>query len=317
VALGLFGWEPLFGAKIRPLSRLKFEPTPARLERGAYLVQAVARCPYCHSELNWDLPGAPAKPETILAGRLWTQEGFSWLVSPNITPDQETGAGRWTDDMLARAIREGIGHDGRALLPTMPYQYFRRMSDEDLASVIVYIRSVTPVYNVLPKTKIPFPISRLILSAPNPVSNPVPGPDLSSTILRGAYLVQMSACGACHTVQDDQGKPTNELAFAGGFIFQTPLGVLASANITPHPSGISDYDEAMFLRVIRTGHVGARKLNPEMPWGYFRYMTDEDLRAIFSYLKTLNPIKHAVDNTEPPTYCKLCKRVHGFGERNQ
>ena len=65
------------------------------------------------------------------------------IVAPNLTPDPETGAGNWTDDQLARAIREGIGHDGRALFPMMPYTHFREMSDEDLASVIVYLRSLT------------------------------------------------------------------------------------------------------------------------------------------------------------------------------
>ena len=69
-------------------------------------------------------------------------KGFPGLVfAPNITPDPETGAGNWTDDQLARAIREGVGHDGRALFPFMPYQDFRFYSDEDLASIIVYLRS--------------------------------------------------------------------------------------------------------------------------------------------------------------------------------
>ena len=66
------------------------------------------------------------------------------VYPPNITPDKETGAGNWTDDQLARAIREGIGYDGRALFPFMPYENFRYLSDEDLASVIVYLRSIPP-----------------------------------------------------------------------------------------------------------------------------------------------------------------------------
>ncbi len=315
VALKRFRREPELGVRLRPLASTSFEPTTARLDRGAYLVQAVARCPYCHSEQDWSLPGAPAKTDKVMAGKVWTEEGYPWLVAANLTPDLKTGAGSWTNDMLARAIREGIGHDDRVLLPTMPYQSFQFMSDEDLASVIVYLRNMRPVYNPLPKTKIPIQVSPLILGAPAPITRPVPPPDVSTPILRGAYLIKLSACGACHTAQD-QATPIKELAFAGGFVFQTPLGIVASANITPHPSGISDYDEASFLRVIRTGRVGARSLNAAMPWAYFRNMTDDDLRAIFAYVKTLKSIKHSVDNGETPTYCQICNGTHGYGERN-
>lgn len=315
VVLSLFGWQPLWGAKTRPLTDRKFDRTAARRERGRYLVEAVAHCPYCHSELDWSAAGAPPQLGKEMAGRIWKLQGMPWLVSPNLTPDLETGAASWSDDMLARSIREGIGHDGRALFTAMPYQYYRYMSDEDLASVVTYIRSIKPVHNILPKTEIPFPSNRLILHAPEPVTDSVPAPDISNPIMRGAYLVQIGTCGGCHTIQEN-GRATKDLEFAGGFIFQTPLGVLASANITPDPTGISYYDEALFISVLRTGHVGARKLNPEMPWGYFRNMSDEDLRAIYAYLRTLRPIKHAVDNTELPTYCRLCRQRHGLGDRN-
>ena len=91
------------------------------------------------------------------------------VVGPNLTPDVETGAGTWCDDQLARAIREGIGHDGRALFPMMPYEDFRHMSDEDLASVVVYLRSLAPaVHAELSKTEIIFPVKYLIRSVPEP-----------------------------------------------------------------------------------------------------------------------------------------------------
>jgi hypothetical protein len=96
-----------------------------------------------------------------------------------------------------------------------------------------------------------------------------------------------------------------------------PWGEVTSANITPDASGIPYYDEALFLKVMRTGHVGARKLNSIMPWGYFRNMTDDDLKAIFAYLRTLPPVQHRVDNTEAPTVCKLCGGRHGYGEMNE
>jgi mono/diheme cytochrome c family protein len=316
ICSAVLGWRPLIGARSRALRNSSFESTDARRERGRYLVEHVARCPYCHSELDWAASGAPPRSGKAMAGRIWKLEGFPWLVSPNLTPDKQTGAGTWTDDMLARAIREGIGHDGRALFPTMPYQSFQYMSDEDLASIITYVRSVEPIHNPLPKTTIPFPTSRLILNAPQPIVTAILAPEISNRIDRGAYLLRVSACEACHTVQNYLSEPVRELRFAGGFVFQTPLGIVASPNITSDPTGISYYDEEMFLRVIRSGSVGARKLNPEMPWGYFRGMSDDDLRAIFAYLRTLKPIKHSVDNTEPRTYCKTCRQVHGAGIRN-
>ena len=86
------------------------------------------------------------------AGRSFAPDGVPFLTAPNLTPDPETGIGTWTDDMLARAIREGISHDGRTLFPIMPYQKFRHLSDEDLASIVVYLRSLPPIRNPLPPT---------------------------------------------------------------------------------------------------------------------------------------------------------------------
>jgi mono/diheme cytochrome c family protein len=293
----------------------KFEPTGARLERGKYLSESVMGCFDCHSERDWNSPGAPMLQARMGVGRVWAVDGLPLLVSNNITPDRETGAGNWTDDMLARAIREGIGHDGRTLFPLMPYQNYRQMSDEDLASVIAYLRSIPPVRNPLPKTDIPFPLSRLIQRAPQPLSEAVPAPDVSDPIKRGRYLTRMAGCADCHTPQD-KGEPIAGLDFAGGFVLLSPQGAVASTNITPSPSGIPYYDEALFLSMMRTGRVGARVISPVMPWVFYKNMTDEDLKAIFAYLRTVKPVNHQVDNAEPPTYCKLCLQSHGLGDRN-
>jgi predicted HAD superfamily phosphohydrolase len=91
---------------------------------------------------------------------------------------------------------------------------------------------------------------------------------------------------------------------------------VASANITPDPSGIPYYDETLFIQVIRTGYVKARKLKQIMPWWTFRGLSDEDLKAIFAYLKTVTPIKHRVDNTEPSAPCRICGFSHGAGDKN-
>jgi len=294
---------------------LKFERTLARYERGRYLVESLAHCFQCHSEVDWQTPGAQPKAGRRGAGTIFVEDGMQWLVAPNITPDLETGAGKWTDEQFARAIREGIGHDGRRLFPMMPYMNFRQMSDEDLASVIVYVRSVDPVRNVVPKTAIP-ELIKGSLPPHQPITGPVGGPDISNPIARGQYLVTLGNCLSCHTPMNNKGQPIMQLAFGGGMKFKGPWGEVTSANITPDPSGISYYDEALFVKTLRTGQVGARKLNSVMPWGYFRNMTDEDLKAIFAYLRTLKPVQHRVDNTEEPTECEVCGGRHGFGDRN-
>lgn len=311
------GWRPFFGPRVRPLSNRTFERTPERLARGKYLVEGVTGCLDCHSPHDWSKHDPPVLPGMEGAGSdMSTMKGLPGrVVAPNITPDPETGTGNWSDDALARAIREGIGHDGRALFPIMPYEGMSHFSDEDVASIVVFLRSLPPVRNPLPATQIIFPVKYLIRAVPQPITEPVGAPDVSDRVKRGAWLVKVSGCGDCHTPQS-QGQPIAGMEFSGGFIFDGPWGRVASANLTPSPSGISYYDEALFLQAMRTGYVKARALNPIMPWHIYRNMTDEDLKSIFAYLKTLKPIDHIVDNTEPPTDCPICKQPHGGGAQN-
>jgi mono/diheme cytochrome c family protein len=318
ISLGItftIGWRPIIGPKARTLTERHFESTPDRLARGKYLVEAVTGCVGCHSPADLSKPGVPPLEGKLGAGAPWPDKQLPWLVAPNITPDKQTGAGNWSDDTLARAIREGIGHDGRALFPVMPYGNYRSMSDEDLASVVVYIRSLPAVSNQLPTTRKPFPLNFLVNSMPQPIVGAVANPDVSSSVSRGAYLVTMASCADCHTPQE-RGQAVSGMDFAGGFVFDGPTGVVASANITPDASGISYYDETLFIQAIREGKVGARQLNPVMPWWFYGKMSDEDLKSVFAYLKTLKPVHHRVDNNEPPTACRLCRQKHGLGEKN-
>ena len=308
------GWRPIIGARKRALTDRKFEATPARLERGRYLVDGVTGCFGCHTDQDWSKPGAPPVAGREGSGHVWADQDLPWLVAPNITSDKETGAGNWSDDTLARAIREGIGHDGRTLFSAMPYPHYREMSDEDLASVIVYLRSVPPVRNQLPATKIPFPLNYLMNNVPQPVTTQA-APDLSTPEKRGAYLVSMAACADCHTPQE-KGQPLPGMEFAGGFLLHEPKGDVVSNNITPAASGIGYYNEATFIQALRQGKVGARPLRASMPWYFFGKMTDDDLKSIYAYLKTVKPVKHQIDNFEPPTFCRLCKQKHGFGATN-
>jgi mono/diheme cytochrome c family protein len=316
VAISLtIGWRPFLGPRSRSLTDRKFEPTPERLARGRYLANTVG-CIYCHSEHDWKAPGAPPIEAKLGGGQVFPEKDLPGVViAPNLTPDPETGAGTWSDDQFARAIREGIAHDGGTLFPLMPYQHYRAMSDEDLASIVVYLRSLPPVRNPLPKTEIIFPVKYLIRNAPQPLDGPVPPSDRSTAVKRGGYLVNIAGCPICHTPQE-RGQPNTSLAFAGGFTFTGPLPTVTSPNITPDPSGIPYYDENLFLQVMHTGRVRARELSAVMPFVAYRNMTDDDLKDIFAYLRTIPAVHHRVDNSLPPTDCKVCKGKHGAGDQN-
>ncbi|HKU24985.1 MAG TPA: hypothetical protein VJQ54_05900 [Candidatus Sulfotelmatobacter sp.] len=316
-AVKVLGPRAFLGPRSRPLTARTFESTPARLERGKYLANSIG-CLYCHSPHDWKQDDDPIVAGMTGAGQQLPYIGLPGKVfAPNLTPDKETGAGDWTDDMLARAIREGVGHDGRALFGIMPYAHYRNMPDEDLASIIVYLRSLPAVKNPLPKTEIIFPVKYIIRNGPEPVTSPVPSPDLSDPVKRGRFLVNLTGCSDCHTPVDNHHMPIPGMEFSGGQVLEAPWGRVASANLTPDPSGIPHYDEAIFIKAMRTGRVGARELNKTMPWSVLRNMSDEDLAGMFAYLKTLKPVSHRVDNTEKPTLCPLDGAMHGAGNQNR
>lgn len=198
----------------------------------------------------------------------------------------------------------------------MPYPRFRDMSDEDLASVIVYLRSLPPVRHELPKTDIIFPVKYLIRNAPQPVTAPVPGitPEAGAQKY-GAYLINQAGCADCHTSQVD-GKQVPGVDFAGGSPLIGPWGNVASANLTPDATGIMYYTDDFFVQVLRTGTVNGQQLNPIMPVMVYKNLTEGDLKAMFAYLHSVKAVKHTVDNSASPTACKLCRQRHGGGDKN-
>jgi mono/diheme cytochrome c family protein len=300
------------GTRSRPLTAHTFERTPARLERGRYLVSSLTNCFKCHTQHE---PGREPRPEKMGAGAVETLPGLGLQITfPNLTPDAETGAGSWTDDMFARAIREGIGHDGRPLVPIMPYEDFRYMSDEDLAAVVVYLRSIPAVYNPLPQMKLPLLFKLLTKGFPEPLTGAVSSVDSVDSIRHGEYLTQISGCEDCHMATDLEGK---KYPYGGGQIIEADTGKVAAANLTPDPSGIPYYSDDTFIQTMRTGRVGGvRELSATMPWRYYGKLNDDDLKMIFAYLRTQKAVSHHVDNSEPPTYCKFCGKTHGGGSLN-
>jgi mono/diheme cytochrome c family protein len=283
----------------------------SQLERGRYLVEAVAICFECHSERNFLQPGWPIPPGRAGGGRIMYGEGTDHpMVAANISPDRATGIGAWTDQEITRAIRDGIARDGRTVNPEMPSRYFRVMSADDLRAIVIYLRSIPPVVHALPRMPPYKP------AAPSPVAmDSIQLTRTSDAIRRGEFVVRLGGCETCHTPTNANGY-IKGLDFAGGSVFRHGDRAAASSNLTPGPSGISYYDEQKFLQVMRTGRAGARVLNSAMPWLFYRHMTDADLKCVFAYLQALPPVQHRVDNTEPPTPCRKCGNTHGLGNQN-
>ena len=134
----------------------------------------------------------------------------------------------------------------------------------------------------------------------------MPTPDLSTAEKRGAYLATLASCADCHTPMDERGQFIEGSSSLAAALLCTRREQRAAANITPAVNGIPYYNEALFLEVIRTGRVREREISDLCPWGPYRNMTDEDLKAIFAFLKTLKPVDHFVDNAMPRTKCATC-----------
>jgi len=311
------------------------EYSAAAIARGRYLSHAVCECFECHSPLYDDDRVLPIETK-LGAGDILNEK--TRLVAPNITPDPETGAGRWTDDQLVRAIRQGISHDGRRLSVVMPYPTLSILTNDDVHAIVAYLRSLPPVRNELPKW-VPL---RVAERPPDPPGPPATPNDLATRKGRGAYLAHLARCVHCHSPRPATGSEhlrRRDMEFAGGRRFETkryfdeidddpvrppaeaarldPPSFVTSPNITQDPSGIPYFDEAIFIQTIRTGRVaGRRPLTRAMLWFEFRKLTDDDLGAIFEFLRSVPPVRHRVNNADPPTYCPRCGRRHGLGELN-
>jgi mono/diheme cytochrome c family protein len=295
----------------RPLRDITVSRSPERVARGQYLSEGLLQCFVCHSERDWSKAGAPPVPALKGAGAVWP--GRPWLTAPNLTPDKDTGVGTRTDDMLIRAIREGISHDGRVLHPQMWYSSFRVLPDEDVEAVVAYLRSLKPIRRVLPKTDIP-PDRAKELRVPEPIAQPVPVVVPASDIERGRRLAFLADCSGCHT---SWYTPKNPGLYGGGNLIERLDRKTYSSNITSDDSGIAHYDAAFFREAIRTGKARGRELSPLMPWIVFRNLNDQDLDALFAYLQALPKVKHVIDNIDAPTKCRICEGEHPLGQYNK
>lgn len=290
----------------RPASTERVEATPERLARGEYLVNHVAVCLDCHSERTTAY-GFPIKPGSEGAkGFVWSKELHfpGTLAAANITPDADTGLGKWTDGEIIRAIREGVDREGNALFPIMPYGQYRHMSDEDAKSIVAYLRTLKPLRYQEPKRSLDVPLNFVVKFIPKPVEAPVAVPDHGDRLAYGKYLTTIGGCSECHTPKDDKGNPLPGKELAGGFEMHAPGMRVITANITPHPStwmGKATREEFIgrfkaFANVNASNAPQAQKgRNTLMPWLAYSGMTDEDLGAIYDYLKTVPPVENEVN----------------------
>jgi mono/diheme cytochrome c family protein len=188
----------------------------------------------------------------------------------------------------------------------MPYEQYRDMSDEDVRSVVVYLRSLAPVKSRTAPIEVDFPVSVFVRLAPRPVDGEVHAPDPKDTVAYGGYLVKMAGCRECHTPMDGPALKLDE-EFAGGHEFAIPHADgkryrSVTANITPDPTGyFGRTTKEQWIAHVRSFARVAEAPPPiepwqasMMPWLQFSGMTEEDLGAIYDFMKTVRPVAKAV-----------------------
>ena len=275
------------------------------LERGSYLANHVAGCLDCHSKRDFTKYSGPIVPGTEGGGGMVFDQKFGLpgtLYARNITPDTATGIGSWTDDELIRAVTQGISRNGDTLFPLMPYPNYNRMAKEDLLSIIAFIRTLKPINNKVPPRQLMMPISMAYPGAHlQPSIDGNKRPAESDTIPYGEYLTNMADCATCHSPLTPHGPDMNQM-FAGGYPFDLGTHTVVSANITPDSStGIGMWSEGMFLdkftkyRNPTAFNVDSANRNTIMPVSLFAGMKDQDLKAIYAYLRSIKPISNKVD----------------------
>jgi mono/diheme cytochrome c family protein len=306
--LGFLGYVVIKYPDAGPPAQLTITATPERLARGAYLANHVTVCIDCHSTRDWTKFSGPLIPGTEGNGGLefGREMGFPGTIyASNITP---ASLGTMSDGELLRAIASGVGTEGRALFPIMPYPSYDKLSEVDLASIIAYIRTLKPIHQQIPERKLDFPLNLLVRTIPAP-HHASPPPDTSDILAYGKYLANAATCIDCHT-QHVKGKMVPGMEFAGGAEFRLSDGTIRSSNITPdEATGIGAWTKEIFLAKFKLFEhpdstslsIAAMGFPSVMPWTMYAGMTGRDLEAIFAYLKAVPPKKNAVERWTPKT----------------
>jgi mono/diheme cytochrome c family protein len=256
----------------------------ALLARGTYLMESIVACGNCHVQRD---KGKPLPDKGLSGGMVFDEKPFRARAS-NITPDAETGIGKWTDAELGRAIREGIRRDGSVIGPPMPMELYRGISDRDLGAIIAYLRAQPPVKNAVPKSEYRIPLPK---SYGPPIRQPVATPSRKDAVRYGAYLAgPLGHCTECHTPRVKGHTDWKRLG-AGGNDFHGPWGVSVARNLTPHESGLKRWSDQDIARAIRDGvRNDGTRLKPPMAFDWYRNINDDDMKALIAYLRSLKPL---------------------------
>ncbi|TWD90364.1 nicotinate dehydrogenase subunit B [Variovorax beijingensis] len=276
---GLLGWR----SAIAPVSLTAPVYSEATIERGRVLA-ALGDCAVCHTAPG----GAPN------AGGRAMQTPFGTLYTTNLTPDADTGLGRWSFSAFQRAMREGVSRDGHHLYPAFPYTAFARTSDDDLQALYAYFMSMPAVRAETPKAELKFPFSMRPLMAgwnalfhdPAPLQ---PVATQSAEWNRGAYLVNgLGHCGACHTPRNALGAEQGGSAFLSGAMvdgWEAPALTQRSKSAVP-------WDADELYRYLRQGHTQRHGIAGGPMAEVVRELaqvSDADVRAMATYLASFNP----------------------------
>ncbi|MDR7543935.1 MAG: c-type cytochrome [Armatimonadota bacterium] len=246
----------------------------ASIQRGRHVALVLAKCGDCHGE--------------DLGGLIVVDAPLFRIVGPNLTAGRGGVGARLTDADWLRAIRHGVGRDGRALL-SMPSEDYFHMSETDLAAVVAYARSVPPVDRVLPASQLRF-LGRVLLvlgRLPVPAaaviehSAPfVPPVPEGATLEYGRYLA-LVGCHGCHGP-----------GLSGGRVPGAPREFPPASNITP-AGAIGQWTEADFFRLMREGQrPDGAEVHPFMPIRATAQMTDVEIRALWMYLRSVPPMPY-------------------------
>lgn len=274
----------------------------AVIARGKYLAYGPAHCASCHIPAS-AASGINNGEELPLSGGHDFALPIGHIYSTNLTPDPATGIGNLTDQQLARALRYGVGHDGRALFDFMP---FHDLSDDDLRAVISFMRAQPAVKYQVPATDMNFvgqAVKAFLLKPVGPTEPIQPSVSVDTSAAYGKYLVNNVAnCKGCHTNRNLFTGAYIGPELAGGLQFESdtePGTWYVTPNLTPdrETGHITGWTMNQFIKRFRQGPVIPKS---PMPWAQFRQMSDNDLKAIYNYLHSIEP----VHNKTGPAYVK-------------
>jgi mono/diheme cytochrome c family protein len=260
---------------------------PAVIERGRYLVTGPAHCIECHGAAG------DKAAERHLVGGMEFHLPIGTVRARNITPDKATGIGKYTDPEIARVLRYGVLPSGRAVLPFMP---FADMTDEDLTAIVSYLRSRPAIDHYVPPSdyNVIGRVARAFLLEPKGPSEPVRAHvERGPTAEYGKYLANtVGNCNGCHTKRNLRTGAPVGVSFAGGMTVEShtaPGTKFVTPNLTPDPTTghIYAWSEDVFVARFKNA-VGTAS---PMPWETFSRMSDDDLRALYRYFRSLPPAK--------------------------